>query len=69
MGSLFGCLCFMHGKVAKCKKNNMSICLCSMSYGVISLSFIRLMLLTVQANALWNLGFCKDGGRSVAKSR
>ncbi|CAL9119179.1 unnamed protein product [Musa acuminata var. zebrina] len=32
-------------------------------------SFFLLMLLTVQANALWNLGFCKDGGRSVAKSR
>ncbi|THU54313.1 hypothetical protein C4D60_Mb10t23760 [Musa balbisiana] len=30
---------------------------------------VRLMLLTVQANALWNFGFGKDGGRSVAKSR
>ncbi|CAL9177312.1 unnamed protein product [Musa hybrid cultivar] len=30
---------------------------------------VELMLLTVQANSLWNLGFCKYGGRSVAKSR
>lgn len=60
----------MHGKVVKCKKKkHVNLSLFYMSYGVISLSFIRLMLLTVQANALWNFGFGKDGGRSVAKSR